>query len=203
MLLLSELLESGDLKKEVERIASEFRQKHGLGDIQQLGIAVPDVEAAAEKLEAAGIGPFFISSGSPEPWLEKGSERKFRGKLGVAYKDGVELELLEPGEGSDFYWQGLDEQGRPAVHHIGLLVNDVDTWASRLEEKGYKVWVRGRIKAGPLTINFCYIDTTADAGILIEFISWSILGFNLKPPAAVVHLMGRLERWSGKRSISM
>ena len=60
---------------------------------------VPDVEAAAAALEAQGFGPFMIAAGTLPRWTERDAEGMFHGKMGVAYHDGMELELLEPGEG--------------------------------------------------------------------------------------------------------
>jgi hypothetical protein len=203
-LLLKDVLDSGDTRRAVEGMALDFRQKHRLPEVHQLGLVVPDVEAAAGELESKGIGPFFIAAGTPITWCERGGLKKFSGKLGIAYTEGFELELLEPGQGSEFYRQSLDPEGRIKVQHLGFLVKDVDEWAGRLEAEGYPVWVRGKIKAGPLAIEFAYMDTLKDAGTIIEFISWRMMGgIKLNPLPGLIHFLGRLQRWSGKRSISI
>jgi len=202
MVLLGDLLNAADFSKAVDGLAREFRDKHKLPAIHQLGLTVPDVEDAARDLEAKGIGPFFIANGSPVFWRERGQVRSICGKMGMAYHQGFELELLEPTEGSEFYKQSLDPAGGIVVQHLGLLTQDVDEWANRLAAAGSPVWIRGKLKIGPATVDFSYMDTE-EAGLIIEFISWRIFGQPFSPPAALYHAAGRLEKWSGKRSIAV
>ena len=61
MVYLDDLLKSDDFNLAVSAIAKDFREKYKFPDIHQLGIVVPDVEAAAAELEAKGIGHFFIA----------------------------------------------------------------------------------------------------------------------------------------------
>ncbi len=203
MVLLADLLNAADFSKAVDGLACEFRDQHKLPAIHQLGLTVPDVENAARVLEAKGIGPFFIANGSPVFWRERGQEQSIRGKMGLANYRGFELELLEPTEGSDFYRQSLDPAGGIVVQHLGLLAPDVDEWADRLAAAGSPVWIRGKLKIGPATADFCYVDSVEEAGLIIEFISWRIFGSPFHPLAALYHGAGRLEKWSGKRSITV
>jgi hypothetical protein len=183
-------------------LAGDFRQKFGLPQIHQLGLVVPDLVKAADELERKGIGPFFLAQGSPVRWTERGMGKSFTGALGLAFFQGYELELLEPGQGSDFYRRSLDPEGRIVVQHLGLLVEDVDDWAKKLESKGYPVWVRGKIKTGPISTEFAYMDTESEAGLVIEFISWKIFGVRFSPRPGLIHTLGRIEKWSGKRLIN-
>jgi len=202
-MIFTELLERGNFRAGVEALAMEFRKKHGLPPIRQLGLVTPSVEDAAAELEARGIGPFFIAAGAPVRWTERGDERRFAGKLGMAIHEGFELELLEPGEGSDFYRRSLDPEGRIVVQHLGLLTDDVDGEAGDLARKGWPVYVRGTIKSGPLRTEFCYMDTEKEAGLVIEFIDWTFFGLRFTPPAFIYHGLGRLEKLIHKRSLSM
>ena len=203
MVLLGDLLNAANFSKAVDGLAREFRDQHKLPAIHQLGLTVPNVENAARVLEAKGIGPFFIANGSPVFWRERGQERSIRGKMGLANHRGFELELLEPTEGSEFYRQSLNPADGIVVQHLGLLVQDVDEWADRLAAAGSPVWIRGKLKIGPATANFAYMDTVEKAGIVVEFISWRIFGQTFSPPAALYHGAGWLEKWSGKRSITV
>lgn len=203
MEFLKDLMRADDFGSAVKALAHDFCVQHGLPTIHQLGLVVPDVEAAARELEGQGIGPFFIAEGAPVLWCERGQEREVRLKLGLAYYQGFELEPLEPGEGSEFYGQSLDPEGRTVVQHLGFLVRDVDRWAERLVSAGFPLWVRGRIKAGPLLADFAYMDTVEEAGLIMEFISMRLFGRSIGPMAGLMHGLGRLEKWSGKRSISV
>lgn len=126
--MLDDLFAEARFADAANGIAGDFRRRFGLPLVHQLGLAVPDVEKAAEVLEKRGIGPFFIASGSPVRWRERGSEGAFKGKMGIAYHGGIEPELLEPGEGSDFYRRSFDAEGRAVVQHLGFMVDDVDQW---------------------------------------------------------------------------
>lgn len=202
-MLFDTLWDVDDFERAVERLCLEVRQRCDLPSIYQLGLVVPSVEEGARRLEQRGIGPFFIAAGAPVFWKERGSFKPFKGKMGLAYHRGVQLELLEPGSGSDFYARALDPSGGIIVHHLGFLVRDTDSHAARLSEMGYPVWVRGRISSLPLIIDFAYMDTLSETGLIVEFLTWRFLGLRFTPRPAMFHALGRLERWSGKRSISL
>lgn len=203
MVLFEDLLRYEDFTSAVNALAHGFRAKHRLPAIYQLGLVVPDVEEAAASLEALGIDPFFIASGAPVFWHERGQELSVQGKMGLGYYQGLELELLEPTLGSDFYQQSLDSEGKITVQHLGFLVQDVDGWAKRLGGFGYPVWVRGQLSIGLVKVDFAYMDTVAKAGVIIEFISWHALGWAFRPPAGILSAVARWEKRSGKRSISL
>ena len=114
-----------------------------------------------------------------------------------------ELELLEPVEGSDFYQRSLDPEGRIVVQHLGFLVHDVDEWADRLAAAGSPVWVRGGLKLGPARTEFAYMDTAEEAGLIVELISRRVFGWRIWPLSGIFQVLAYLEKWTGKRSISV
>jgi len=202
MIFFDELLEAQDFRAAVEEIGRDFRARFALPPIHQLGLVVPDVEKAADELEAKGLGPFFIVDGSVDIWKERGEDKSFAGKMGLAHYQGYEIELLEPGNGSDFYRQCLDS-GRPVVQHMGFLVNDVDIWSSVLSQAGCPVWVKGDMGVWPVRTRFTYMDTVKESGLIMEFICWSILGMVFEPPSLLYRGLAHLEKRLGIRSISM
>jgi hypothetical protein len=202
-MLLSDMLSKTNFNAGMQEVAAAFRKKAGIPfKVHQAGIVVPDVEAAAVNLESKGFGPFMIAAASLPRWTERGAESHFRGKMGMAYHDGIELELLEPGEGSDFYRQKVDPQGRPVIQHIGFLTHKVDEWADKISKMGCPVWVRGKIVIGPLSINFAYMDTTREAGTIIEFIGYRFAGIPVNPIAGLIKAAGRLQKKIGKRCVN-
>jgi len=202
MISFFNLLDKDDFSAEVDKLAGAFRKTHGLGKVHQLGLVVPEVEEAAKSLEDK-VGPFFVASGKTGLWRERGSVRDFHGKMGLAYYKGHELELLEQGQGSDFYRRCLGPAGEIRVQHLGFLCRDVDREAKRLESAGFPVYVRGLIKSGPLKIDFAYMDTEKEAGYIIEFISWKFAEIPVRPSPALTGLMARLLRLFGKRSLPL
>ena len=203
MIFLDDLLLAPDFENAMNNLAPEFRERFALPEIHQLGLAVSDVEKAALQLEEKGLPPFFIASGSPAYWIEKGEPRSFSGRLGFSRHHGVELELLEPGHGSDFYRRSLDPDNRIVVQHLGFLVDDVDGWMNTLKAGDIGVWVRGAIELGPAKIQFAYMDTEKDIGVIIEFISQRFLGLPWWPMDAIFRTVARIQKRTGKRSLSV
>lgn len=201
-MLLEDMITGPGFNARMQEVAAPFRKKTGIPfKVHQAGIVVPDVAKAAAELEALGLGPFMMAAATLPRWTERGAERTFRGKMGVAYLDGIELELLEPGEGSDFYREHVDRRGRPIIQHIGFLTHKVDEWADRLSRAGCPVRVRGRIGVGPLSINFAYMNTIPEAGTIIEFIGYRFAGIPINPSAGIIRSVAWLQKKSGKRCI--
>lgn len=201
-MLFRDLLKAEDFARAAEGLVSDFRARHGLPALHQIGLVVKNVEEAASELEAQGIGPFLILDGPAKLWCERGQEGNFRGKMGLAYHGGIELELLEPGEGSDFYRQSLDPAGEITIQHVGFAVKDIEEWANRLIASDVSTWIRGKLQTGPLKVDFVYLDTVAETGLVVELICWRLFGVPFRLPAAVESGVGQLEKWSGKRSIT-
>ncbi len=167
---------------------------------RQLGLAVSNVETASEELESVGIGPFFIASG-PVHWWEGGRELTFHGKLGLAFYHDIELELLEPGQGSDFYKNSLAPDGQIVIQHVGFEVIDVGKWVGELTGKGFSEMARGKFKAGPISVEFAYLDTLDQAGFITEFMTpWRFGSLNFSLPRPLVHLAGAFQKATGIRS---
>lgn len=202
MELLDTLLFECDFMKEMGRLDSILAEL-GLPHVHQLGVVVADAEAAARDLEDKGLPPFFIAAGKVPKWIEGGRERSFAGKLGLATYRGVEIELLEPGTGSDFYRQHLHGEGRPIIQHLGVIVPDAELSARNLEALGIPRMIRGAVKAGPIRGEFAYLDAIDRTGFIVEPISYRIFGRSAKPARRIPALLGRLQKRTGIRSFSV
>jgi len=202
-LLFEQCLNAPDFDQYIENLVPlSFRKKYGLGKIHQLGLAVQDVEKAIPELEALGIGPFAVVENDCKFWFESGGKKNVRMKSATAYYRGVEIEPLGPVQGSHIYNKSLDPQGRFVLHHVAFSVKDVDKWTAKFIEDGFPLTLRGRVSIGPLNIDFSYLDTSKELGLLLEFCSYSIFGLTFKPLPSGFHLLGRLEKMIGKRSFS-
>ena len=201
-MFFDEIINHTDFDRSVEKIIPEFRERFSLPKIYQLGLVVPNVEAAALSLEKKGVAPFFIAAGSPAFWIEREQKKIFKGKLGISHYHGIELELLEPGEGSDFYCRSLNKYNGIVLQHLGFLVDDVDAWVSKFNTEGFATWVRGGNKIGPAKTQFAYMDTVEKAGLIIEFFSRRSFGLKWWPLGAIFRLIARYQKWSGIRSLT-
>lgn len=203
MTYLEDLLDAPNFTLETSRLGKDFRARHKLPLLYQLGVVVKDIESCAARIETRGIGPFFIAQGKAASWRERGRDATPVARLGMASHLGVQIELIEPIEDADFYADWLDEKGRMVVHHLGFVVDDVDRHAGVLEKQGYPTWVRGSIRNLGLAIDFAYMDTIADAGIVIEFISMRCLGIPMVAPPALYQALGALECLTGVRCLKL
>jgi hypothetical protein len=203
MIYFDELLQANDFTGAVDRIGRDFRNRFTFPPVYQLGLVVPDVEHAADDLEKQGIGPFFIAKGEVRSWEERGAKKGFSGKMGLIHYRGFEIELLEPGSGSEFYSSFVDPGGRPVIQHLGFLVKDVNGWAALLSRAAVAVWVRGELGVFPVRTRFAYMDTVKETGLIMEFIAWSIFGIVFRPPSIVYRGLAGLEKFLGKKSISL
>ncbi len=200
---IDEMLCGGRVPSQDELLPADFRDRFGLDSVHQLGLSVPSVVETAGRLEEKGIGPFFIAEDDLALWIERGERKFFHGKLGMAYFGGYELELLEAGEGSTFYSQAFRPDGLIALHHVGLLDSRVDYRVRQLNEAGIETAVRGKIKMGPLKVNFAYMDARDEVGLIVEFIDYRIAGLSMKPSAGVMKGAARLMKRLGRNQLRM
>ena len=202
-MLFEELTRTGDLLTAADGVAREFRDRFGFPPLEQVGVVVPDAVEAALALEKQGYGPFFIAGGRPAMWRERGRDRDFSGRLGLAFYKHLEIELLEAGEGSDFYAKDMDPQGRPRVQHLSFAVQDVDEWTSKLGAAGYDTYIRGKLKLGPINTDFAYLDTAADAGVILEVSCWRLFGKPSGIRTPIFKAAARFQKLTGIRSFSV
>ncbi len=182
----------------VQALAAGFGRQFGLPPVHQLGVLVPDVDAAATELERQGMERFFVAGGTPRFWREEGILHAMAGKLAMAYRDGVEIELLEPGRNTNWYRNSLAEGGCYAIQHLGYLVDDVDAVARRLQAAGYPLKVRGLLANLGMRCNFAYVDTRPVHGFITELIDLRVFGLRL-PPAMIYRPLAKLQKLLGAR----
>ena len=197
------LLKARQVPEPDQLLPAGFLEKFDTGPIYQLGLAVPDVVEAAKCLEDAGIGPFIIAEDDLHFWIERGENSFFHGKLGMAYLGGYELELLEPGRGSAIYADFCRADGAIALHHVGILDRRMDDRIQQLNRAGIETAVRGRIKVGPFTGDFAYMDARKETGIYVEFIDYRIFGIPVRPAPALIKTATRLLRLAGLDQLRM
>jgi hypothetical protein len=98
---LEDLLGEKSFSLAANKLSRRIRDAHDFPPLYQVGAVVPSVESAAQALEERGIGPFFIVAGPAFSWRENGQERDCTLKLGLAFHQGIQVELLEAVRGSD------------------------------------------------------------------------------------------------------
>ena len=135
-------------------------------NIEQVSIVVRDMEKAIKQVCSLwNVGPFQIHEIDVPDAMVRGKQTRLRAKLALAQAGPVELELIEPGEGENIYWEFLRAKGE-GVHHLGVYVSDIESELNRFKKTGIEVLQSGNTQHH----SFAYIDTEGIAGVIIELL---------------------------------
>ena len=203
MIYLEDLLADRSFAEAANGLSRRVRDAHDFPPLHQVGFVVPDVERAAKVLEDRGIGPFLIMAGHAAHWRERGELRDTGLKLGMAYHQGIQIELLEPVKNSGIHANSLHPSGKAVVEHLAFLVKDVDLWAEKLIAAGTDLFVRAQLKGLGLTADLAYMDKNEDDGLSMEFLNVKLFGIPLTLSASKVHPIGQIQKWTGKRCLEV
>jgi methylmalonyl-CoA/ethylmalonyl-CoA epimerase len=151
-----------NLRKEVKMKKSSM-----FSNFHHVSLVVKDMDKAIAHFKTLGIGPFIEPPVKPikEIWHGKpipvGSLREVLGKMGEVW-----FQLCQP-LGGDSPWQEfLDTKGE-GVHHIALIVDDIEKAEAELTKKGIEIAHSARFEGGG---GSCLADISKIGGILLEFI---------------------------------
>ena len=109
------------------------------------------------------LGPFRFQENELADAILRGKQAPLRAKLAFAQAGPVELELIEPGEGENIYWEFLRAKGE-GVHHFGVHVSDIQSELARFKKRGIEVLQSGNTPHHSLA----YMDTEGIAGVIVE-----------------------------------
>jgi methylmalonyl-CoA/ethylmalonyl-CoA epimerase len=130
----------GNLTEQEATPLKNLSKNSGFSKMMHIGILVKDVEQVAKRLESMGIGPF-------EPMTEKPSfENKpaaDRAKGLLAKVGDTEIELFTPPEG-DPLWKEFLKTKVEGIHHLGFLVDNLDTEVAKLAKNDITALTRGK-----------------------------------------------------------
>ena len=142
--------------------------------IDQVGILVPDLEAAVRSHRASwqGIGwnlweydASMLTSvtyrGTPT------SSAAWRAALNTATP---QIELIQPVTGPSIYDEWIEERGY-GLHHLGVVVASVDGAIEQMAAVGLEVIQAGRGFGLDGDGGFAYFDTLDEFGFLVEAIT--------------------------------
>lgn len=133
--------------------------------INQLGYVYQDIEEQAKILESKfGISKFAIFENKENIFKYRGKESKISTKIALSRAFNTQIELIQLIRGECIYKEFLDE-GREGLHHIGIFVDNLDSYINEFQKLGINVIYSGQ--TGPQKVAF--MDTEKIFGILIEF----------------------------------
>jgi catechol 2,3-dioxygenase-like lactoylglutathione lyase family enzyme len=137
--------------------------------VRQIAYFVPDVRAAAlAHAKAFGSGPYFVADNIPlATTLHRGREAVFDHSSAYGQWGEMMVEFMQqnnPGPSvlHDMYPEG---SGRQGLHHLAILVDNLDRAEKALNDAGFPTALRASMTDG---FTFLMIDTVAVLGHMIE-----------------------------------
>ncbi|MBN9360138.1 MULTISPECIES: VOC family protein [unclassified Devosia] len=138
----------------------------------QLGIVVPDLEAAVRAYEEQyGIGPWdFMEIGpeNAENVLVDGQPAQWKSRIAMTMVGGVMWELIEPQDEADMFGRFLAERGGVGgVHHVAVRTPDFRQTLANQAARGGRSILSGSFTG----IEVHYLDSAPDIGVILEVFS--------------------------------
>ena len=136
--------------------------------VVQASWVVDDVEQMAlEWVRTTGIGPFFVFGNIPvEEFHYRGQPATIDFSVAIAQAGEIQIELVSQQSGGPSAYRDLIAKGRSGFHHVALYSHDYDADLRSYVERGFAQAVEGKF-AGK---RFCYVDTSAAIGCMVELI---------------------------------
>ncbi len=138
----------------------------------QIGIVVPDLEAAVERYDVLwGGGPwrgFTYGVGFIPEVRYRGEPATHTMRIAI---NGLtpQIELIQPLEGPSIYHDFL-EQGGHGLHHLGFWVDSIEDAVSSMTKAGYDCTQAGFGYGLDGDGGYAYFDTERDFGVILEAI---------------------------------
>lgn len=134
-----------------------------------VGVVVRDIEAAIERFEAMGFGPFAFSDEARTFTIDfsgelHGEPAEWSVTISNAKMGDVELELLQPSGGPSALQESLDAEGE-GLHHIGFITDDIRKDIAEQTAGGATIWTQSIRTDAP---SFVYFEPTAVGNLAIE-----------------------------------
>ena len=120
-------------------MASDAAARFDLGEIDQVGYVVSDLEKAVPRFEALFGECTRMDSDTPGTTF-RGKPSDVKLKLAFFRSGPLEIELIQPVSGAGPHQEFLDAGGEGA-HHVRFRVSDLDAKLPELNAAGYEtVW---------------------------------------------------------------
>ena len=145
-----------------------------LPKLGQIGYVVKDVDKTVSYYrDTLGIRPWMLLDERPEPCLEKGKEVHPLLRIALAYMGSIQVELIQVVEGESVHLNHPAESPW-RVHHLGFMVQDINKRLDACQKLGIGLLQRGTMRDIGFAVDYAYLDTVEQAGVVIEFIEWRL-----------------------------
>ena len=145
-------------------------RQHG---VKQVAMVVRDLEASVRSYwELLRVGPWTGYTLTPEflkDMTYMGRPGSFSFRHALAWKDGVQFELIEPLDGRSIFADHLERHGE-GLHHLGIFVPDQPRAMAELEAEGFRCVQSARGFGAEGDGAFAYFETDHPLAAVIEVI---------------------------------
>ena len=150
-----------------------------LPKLGQIGYVVKDVNKTVSYYrDTLGVRPWMLLDERPTQCIETGKEVHPLLRIALAYMGAVQVELIQVMEGETIHLNHpADSPWR--IHHLGFMVQGINKRLDACRKLGIDVLQRGTIKDIGFTVDYAYLDTVEQAGVVIELIQWRVGGLPL------------------------
>jgi methylmalonyl-CoA/ethylmalonyl-CoA epimerase len=149
--------------------------------VGQVGIIAPSIQDALPGV----AGAFNLKTWYEPQYAEKhftihGEQVELDFNLVFAYSGGLQIELIEEkSRRAAIYQDHLDRHGQ-GIHHLGFFIADLDDKLQLASQLGLEILLQSRFTtAGGGAVQFAYLDTRPQCGIILELINIQLYGFNV------------------------
>lgn len=139
-------------------------QALGLGNLDQVGFVVTDLEQAVALYEPL-FGAFERMDAEDMEWIYRGRPETSSLKIAFARSGDVEVELIQWVSGETPHKEFIDA-GREGMHHLRFRVEDMDAKIAEAESQGYRPIWQKRFTDGLAAV---YLERDGDPLILELF----------------------------------
>lgn len=143
--------------------------------IWQIGIIVENLDKGVETYwQTAEVGPWQIFT-YQQPfarWMTyRGQPVNHRFRVALARIGPQQIELIEPLEGPSIYHEFVEKHGYGRLHHVGLMVDNLDEAIAQAADAGFPVIQSGGGHGLDGDGGFAYLDTEERLSCLIELMA--------------------------------
>ncbi len=127
-------------------------------------------QAATDWIRQTGIGPFFLVEGIElEDQLHRGKPTDVKASFALAQAGDIQIELVCQHNDAPSAYRDTIAAGQQGFHHMALYCQHYDDDLEAYLQQGAEVAFSGT-SGGK---RFCYLDTTASLGYMMELIEHS------------------------------
>ena len=140
-----------------------------LGTVMQIAYVPDDFDTAlAFWTKTMGVGPFFaLDHVKLEDVTYRGAPVDVDFSMVIGYWGDIQIELIRQHNDAPSIYKAWRDEGREGVHHVCILVDDMDLARQVCAQAGAVVVQQGKVAGGGEVI---YVDTGGGPGTMVEIL---------------------------------